>query len=150
KRTGTASKLEYATGAFVADLLRPLGTEEPNGWVYRSLKRTSFTGATVTRRTFEQLVDGLIGLTFLDYMPGHKVAEDPYEDRTQYASRFRATSGLLKFCSEHGVEPAKEHFEFEYDPPEHPVELRARKEKDYYGKTVLTGRAMEFERTEAV
>jgi hypothetical protein len=152
KRTGTAGKLEYATGAFLADLLRPLGTEEPNGWVYRSLKKTSFTGAAVTRRTFEQVVDGLKGLAFLDHVPGHKVAEDRYEDSTQYASRFCATPALLMFCSEHDVGPAKavEHFEFEYDLPKHPVELRARKDKDYFGRTVPTGRVMEFERTEAV
>jgi hypothetical protein len=152
KRTGTANKLEYATGAFLADLLRPLATEEPNGWVYRSLKKTSFTGAAVTRRTFEQLVDGLKGLAFLDHVPGHKVAEDRYEDSTQYASRFCATQALLRFCSDYGVEPTKavEHFEFEYDLPKHPVELRARKDKDYFGKTVPTGRVMEFERTEAV
>jgi len=153
KRTGTASKLEYATGAFLADLLRPLGTEKPNGgWVYRSLNKTTFTGAAVTRRTFEQLVDGLKGLAFLDHVPGHKVAVDRYEDTTQYASRFRATPALLRFCSEQGVDPAKavEHFEFEYDLPKHPVELRARKEKDYHSKTKPTGRVMEFERTEAI
>jgi hypothetical protein len=33
KRKTTAGKLEYATGAFLADLLRPLDAEEPNGWV---------------------------------------------------------------------------------------------------------------------
>jgi hypothetical protein len=56
------------------------------------------------------------------------------------------------FCSEHGVEPAKsvEHFEFEYDLPKHPLELRAPKERDYYAKTKPTGRVIEFERTEAV
>jgi len=98
KRRGTAGKLEYATGAFLADLLRPLDADEPNGWVYRSLKKASFTGAAVPRRTFEQLVEGLKGLGLLDHVLGHKVASDPYEDRTQYASRFRATPALLKFC----------------------------------------------------
>src|SRR5712672_667682 len=55
KRRDTAGKLEYATGAFLADLLRPLDAEEPNGWVYKSLRKTSFTGASVGRRAFEQL-----------------------------------------------------------------------------------------------
>src|SRR3979411_1648743 len=36
KRRDTAGKLEYATGAFLADLLRPLDAEGPNGWVYKS------------------------------------------------------------------------------------------------------------------
>jgi hypothetical protein len=152
KRKDTANKLEYATGAFLADLLRPLDADEPNGWVYRSLKKAAFTGAAVPRRTFEQLYEGLKGLAFLDHVPGHKVAKDRYEDRTQYASRFRATPALLRFCAEHGVDPTKaiDHFEFEYDLPKHPIELRARKEKDWYSKTVPSGRVMEFERTRFV
>ncbi len=152
KRKETAGKLDYATGAFLADLLRPLDADEPNGWVYRSLKKTAFTGATVTRRTFEQLYEGLKGLAFLDHVPGHKVAKDRYEDRTQYASRFRATPALLRFCTEQGVEPtkARDHFEFEYDLPKHPVEKRARKEKSWYGKTKLAGKPMEFEKTDYV
>jgi hypothetical protein len=153
KRKDGAGKLGYATGAFLADLLRPLWSEEPNGWVYRSLKKASYNGAAVAWRTFEQLFEGLEGLEFLDHVPGHKVANDPYEDRTQYAARFRATPALLKFCRDHGVEPTKsmEHFEFEYDLPEPPIERRARKPKNFFGKnTAPTGRPMEFERTPQV
>src|SRR5882724_11858789 len=68
KRRGTASKLEYATGALLADLLRPLDAEEPNGWVYRSLQKTSFTGP-VKWRAFLQLIDGLKGLALLQHVP---------------------------------------------------------------------------------
>ncbi len=91
KRKDTAGKLEYATGAFLADLLRPLDADEPKGWVYRSLRKASFNGAAVPWRTFEQLREGLESLAFLDHVPGHKVSKDRYADRTQYASRFRAT-----------------------------------------------------------
>jgi hypothetical protein len=152
KRKETAGKLAYATGAFLADLLRPLDAEEPNGWVYKSLKKTTFTGEVVSRRTFEQLYEGLKGLAFLDHVPGHKVAKDPYEDRTQYASRFRATPALLRFCTEHGVEAAHalDHFEFEYGLPEHPIELRARKDKNWYSLTGLPGKPMEFKKTSHV
>ena len=153
KRKDPAGKLAYATGAFLADLLRPLWKEEQNGWVYRSLKKASFNGEAVAYRTFEQLLGGLKGLQFLDQVPGHKVANDPYEDRTQYASRFRATPALLKFCRDDRVEPTKcsEHFEFEYDLPEPPIERRARKLKNLFGKsTAPTGRPMEFERTPQV
>jgi hypothetical protein len=152
KRKDTAGKLEYATGAFLADLLHPLDTDQANGWVYTSLKKASFTGTAVPWRTFGQLIDGLKGLAFLDHVSGHKVAGDRYADRTQYASRFRATPALLKFCSEHGVDPAKaaDHFEFEYDLPKEPIEKRARKQKDWYSKTRPTGRPMEFEKTERV
>jgi hypothetical protein len=147
KRKATAGKLEYATGAFLADLLRPLDAEEPNGWVYRSLQAKSFTGAKVPRRTFEQLVDGLKGLACLDHVPGHKVSSER-EDTGQYASRFRATPALLRLCTEHGLDPTKvlDHFEFEYDLPEHPLELRARKPEDFHSRSRPSGRPMEFER----
>jgi hypothetical protein len=148
KRRETAGKLAYATGAFLADLLRPLSADEPNGWVYRSLKKASFTGAAVPRLTFDQLVGGLKGLAFLDHVPGHKVS-DEREDTGRYAARFRATPALLRFCTEQGVQPMKvlDHFEFEYDLPKHPVELRARKPEDFFSSTKPTGKPMEFERT---
>jgi hypothetical protein len=151
KRTKTASKLQYATGAFLADLLRPFDAEEPNGWVYKSLHAKSFTGAAVPRRTFEQLLGALKGLAFLDHVPGHKVSHEP-EDTGRYASRFRATPALLRFCAEHGVEPNKvlDHFEFEYDLPAHPVQLRARKLKSFFSGTEPIGKPMEFERTDVV
>lgn len=86
KRRDTAGKLEYATGAFLADLLRRLDADEPNGWVYRSLKKAAFTGAAVPRLTFEQLVGGLKGLAFLDHVPGHKVSNER-EDTGRFAAR---------------------------------------------------------------
>src|SRR5882672_7870465 len=58
KRKGTAGKLEYATGAFLADLLRPLDAEKPNGWVYRSMQAKTFKHGKVPRRTFTQLIGG--------------------------------------------------------------------------------------------
>jgi hypothetical protein len=151
KRRDTAGKLEYATGAFLADLLRPLEAEEPNGWVYRSLNKGAFTGGPVGRHAFNQLIDGLKGLGFLQHVPGPKVS-DEREDTGRYAARFRATPALLLFCIEHGVEPAQalDHFEFEYELPEHPVALRARKLKNFFSSTEVVGKPMEFERTSEV
>jgi hypothetical protein len=147
KRKATAGKLEYATGAFLADLLHPLDAEEPNGWVYRSLQAKSFTRAAVPRRTFEQLVDGLKGLACLDHVPAHKVSTKP-EDTGKFATRFRATPALLRLCTDHGVDPTKvfDHFEFEYDLPEHVLELRARKPEDFHRSNRPSGRPLEFER----
>jgi hypothetical protein len=64
-------------------------------------------------------------------------------------ARFRATPALLRFCNEHGVEPTKalDHFEFEYDLPKEPVQLRARKVGSFYSNTKPTGRPMEFAKT---
>ncbi|UPK35264.1 hypothetical protein IVB18_46110 [Bradyrhizobium sp. 186] len=151
KRKDTAGKLEYATGAFLADLLRPYDAEEPNGWVYKSLNKTSFTGASVGRHAFDQLYNGLEGLGFLQHVPGHKVSGE-HSDMGKYAARFRATPELLTFCTEQGVPPSAvlDHFEFEYDLPKHPVELRKRKLKNFFRSSDIPGKPMEFERTPAL
>ncbi|TWI60490.1 hypothetical protein IQ16_07610 [Bradyrhizobium huanghuaihaiense] len=147
KRKGTSERLEYAVGAFLADLLRAYGQEEPdlNPWVYRSMHAKSFTGAKVSFRTFSQLVDGLERLTLLVRIEGHKVSQ---EDRGRFAARFSATPALLAFCKERAVDPAKvyDHFEFEYDLPKEVLELRATKESSYWVKTRLPGKPMSFER----
>lgn len=151
KRRDTAGKLEYATGAFLADLLRPLNTEEPNGWVYRSLNKGGFTRGAVGRHAFNQLYLGLEGLGFLQHVPGHKVSDES-ADTGRYAARFRATPDLLMFCRDHGVPSTSvlDHFEFEYDLPKHPVQLRKRKLKTSYRTTEPVGTPMEFERTPVV
>lgn len=152
KRRDTAGKLQYATGAFLADLLRPFEVEEHEGcWVYKSLNKASFTRAPVGRHAFNQLYNGLEGLGFLQHVPGHKVSEER-EDTGKYAARFRATPELLRFCTEHGVPPAAvlDHFEFEYELPKHPVQLRKRKLKTSYRTTEPVGKPMEFERTPMV
>lgn len=151
KRRDMAGKLQYATGAFLADLLRPVDAEEPNGWVYRSLNKASFTGKRVGRHAFFQLLDGLKGLGFLQHVPGPKVS-DERADTGRYAARFRATPALLRFCTEHGVVPtmALDHFEFEYELPKYPVALRARKLKNFFSSTEVVGKPMEFEKTPVV
>jgi len=89
KRKNTAEKLDYAVGAFLADLLRAYGDgePEPNPWVYRSMHAKSFTGDQVSSRTFGRLVDGLMQLEFIQRVDGHKVS---IEHRTKFAARFRA------------------------------------------------------------
>jgi hypothetical protein len=148
-RKTTAKKLDYAVGAFLADLLQAYGDNEPapNPWVYRSMHAKSFTKARVTYRTFAPLVDGLKQLGLLQHIDGHEVSNEA-EDTGRFAARFRATPALLSFCSERAVEPAKvfDHFEFEYDLPKAVLELRATKEGAYWVKTKPVGKPMEFER----
>jgi hypothetical protein len=152
KRKGTAKKLDYATGAFLADLLRAYGQDEPapNPWVYRSMHAKSFTGALVSYRTFAQLVEGLQRLGMLEHVDGHDVSKER-EDTGKFAARFRATPTLLSFCRERTVEPAKvhDHFEFEYDLPKDVLELRATKQSGYWMTTRPVGKPMEFERNPA-
>jgi hypothetical protein len=108
----------------------------------------SFTGAAVSHRTFTQLVDGLTELAFIERVAGHRVSSEDV-DIGKYAARFRATPALLRLCVEHGVAPtaALDHFEFEYDLPKHPIELRATKVGSFYSASKPVGRPMEFERT---
>jgi hypothetical protein len=45
KRHGAKlEQLEFAMGAFLADLLRAANNEEADGWVFRSMKAETFTG----------------------------------------------------------------------------------------------------------
>jgi hypothetical protein len=148
KRDKTAERLAYATGAFLANLLRAHGPEQSSEWVYRSMYRHGFSGAAVSYRTFKQLLEGLTGLALVEQIEGHKVSDAPW-DTGKYAARFRAAPALLRFCREHGVEPTKalDHFKFEYDLPKEPLELRARKVVSFYNDTQQVGKPMEFERT---
>jgi hypothetical protein len=151
KRKSTAEKLDYAVGAFLADLLRAYGDgePEPNPWVYRSMHAKSFTGDRVSSRTFGRLVEGLTQLGFIQRVDGHKVDG---ENRSKFAARFRATPPLLAFCSDHAVDPVNvhDHFEFEYDLPTEVVEKRATKRDEYWLKTKPVGTPMEFERDHIV
>jgi hypothetical protein len=151
KRKSTAEKLDYAVGAFLADLLRAYGDgePEPNPWVYRSMHAKSFNGAAVSYRTFGRLVEGLTQLGFIQRVDGHKVDS---ENRSKFAARFRATPPLLAFCSDHAVDPVNvhDHFEFEYDLPTEVVEKRATKRDEYWLKTKPVGTPMEFERDHIV
>src|SRR3984893_17338736 len=58
KRGKTAAKLQYATGAFLANLLRAHGPEQSSEWVYRSLYRKGFSRAAVSYLTFKELLEG--------------------------------------------------------------------------------------------
>jgi hypothetical protein len=111
------------------------------------LHNASFTGP-VGRRVFDQLLAGLKGLALLEQVPGHKVSDKPGE----YAGRFRATPALLKLCADEGVSPNSvlDHFEFEYDLPKDPVQLRKRKLRTSFRTKELVGESMEFERTPVV
>jgi hypothetical protein len=149
KRDSTAEKLSYATGAFLADLLRPYDHTDPkpSPWVYRSMHAKSFTNKPVTYRIFVSLIDGLKGLGLLQQVEGHKVSAEP-EDTGKFGARFRATPALLRFCSERAVDPANvlDYFEFEYDLPKEVLERRAKKEGGYWLKTKPVGKSLPFER----
>jgi hypothetical protein len=77
KRGKTAAKLQYATGAFLANLLRAHDPEQSTEWVYRSLYRKGFSRAAVSYLTFMELLESLKGLALLEHIKGHKVSDEP-------------------------------------------------------------------------
>jgi hypothetical protein len=151
RRKQTAEKLRYATGAFLANLLRAQSPELASQWVYRSQHAQGFTGASVSSRTFTHLVKALRGLALIEHVAGSDVSNER-ADTGRYGARYRATPALLRFCSDNGVEAIKvmDHFQFEYDLPKHPLELRAQKVLNFHTGAKPTGAPMTFMRTRKV
>ena len=56
QRKGRLEKLQAAIGAFMADLLNACNHPEANGWTWRSLTKSGFTGQTVSFRDFDAIV----------------------------------------------------------------------------------------------
>jgi hypothetical protein len=149
KRRGRLQKLETAIGAFTTDLLLAQNNPAAGGWVWRSLNKESFTGQTVSFRDFKALVEGWLACALIKRTPGFKEAVqfDPGDQiRVRgRASRFHATPKLLAVCAEYGVTPHNALEHFVYDPPEHPLQLRAHSRRVGFWKE--SGMPMSFRRT---
>ena len=101
KRRGRLEKLQTAIGAFVADLLSACNHAEANGWTWRSLHKSGFTGQAVSFRDFDAIVSAWVACGLLERVAGFKepVEFDP-GDKLRLrgkASRFRATPKLLRY-----------------------------------------------------
>ena len=62
QRKGRLEKLQAAIGAFIADLLNARNHPEANGWTWRSLRKSGFTGHTVSFRDFDAIVSAWVCL----------------------------------------------------------------------------------------
>ena len=150
QRKGRLEKLQAAIGAFLADLLNACNHPEANGWTWRSLSKSGFTGHTVSFRDFDAIVSAWAACGLLERVAGFKepVVFDPGDQLRARgkASRFRATPKLLLICAEYGVTPQNAGEHFAYRPPKHPLRLNAS------SRTVASwkepGRPMSFTRTE--
>ena len=129
QRKGRLEKLQAAIGAFGADLLNARNHPEANGWTWRSLHKSGFTGQTVSFRDFNTVVRAWVACGLLERVAGFKepVAFEPGDQLRVRgkASRFRATPKLLLICAEYGVTPQNAGEHFAYRPPEHPLRLNA-------------------------
>ncbi len=129
KRKGRLEKLQAAIGGFLADLLSAHNHPEANGWTWRSLHKSGFTGHAVSFRDFEAILNAWLACSLVERIAGFKepLEFDPGDQRRVRgkASRFRATPKLLVICAEHGVTPQDASEHFAYRPPEHPLRLNA-------------------------
>jgi hypothetical protein len=150
KRKGRVEKLQSAIGAFLADLLSACNDPEANGWTWRSLNKSGFTGHAVSFRDFDAVVNAWLACGFLERVAGFKETVefdpgDPIRVRGK-ASRFRATPKLLALCAKHGVTPQNAGEHFAYRLPEHPLRLNASSRT--VGNWKDPGRPMNYTRTE--
>ncbi|MET4717411.1 hypothetical protein ABIF63_001517 [Bradyrhizobium japonicum] len=140
------NKLKPAIAAFLADLLSAEGK-----WVYRSLKKDSFTGP-VGARAFLPLQQAMRELGLVDHYGGavsHWVRFEeggPALANRRWASRYRPTKKLIALAGEHGIglEDALDHFD--YGLPKQPLQKRAASTRTARRK--VQGQVMKFEHTD--
>ena len=140
-------KLKLAIGAFLADLLTPNGK-----WVYRSLKRDSFTGGPVGASAFIPLQQALRELGFVEHQPGVDQWFGGFDEGgpelvgRRWASRYCATNKLIALAAEHGISSENVLDHFDYGLPKQPLQKRAASTRDAGRK--VQGRVMKFEHTD--
>jgi hypothetical protein len=147
ERKANRNKLKPAIAAFLADLLSAEGK-----WVYRSLKKDSFTGPGVGARAFLALQQAMRELGLVEHHGGvvsHWVRFDeggPALANRRRASRYRPTKKLIELAGEHGIslENALDHFD--YGLPKQPLQKRAASTR--VGRRKVQGELMKFEHTD--
>ena len=137
-------KLKLAIGAFLADLLSANGK-----WVYRSLKRDSFTGGPVGASAFIPLQEALRELGFVEHKAGVAQWFGGFEEggpelvSRRYAARYRATDKLIALAAEHGINSENVLDHFDYGLPKQPLQKRAASTRNAGRK--LRGARLKFE-----
>ena len=155
QRDSSVEKLRTALEAFVGDLLLALEGGR-SGWVYRSARPTSFSGARVSARIFKTVLEGLKANGLVEHLPGSQYYADfgdgvPVVSRRR-APRFRATQKLLTMAAEREITPATVSSHFTPGLPQHPLVLKTTsvraggaKDKGKRIKLPRTARAAELE-----
>lgn len=136
ERDKTLMKHVTAVAAFVADLLHAAEKGRSEGWLRCSLKKSDYTGQTVTWRMFDAVRQAFTEAGLVEHKqgyPGFYQFDNP-GPMLGKLTRYRATPALLSECEAHGVTPAnvREHFQFVDVMPAELVQLTspARKTPD--------------------
>ena len=145
-------EFKSAIAAFVADLLRAAGDQDAQAWCFRSMKAETFSGALVSFRAFQRLVDALVEVQYVEHAKGApKWMRNPFDEHTPLnaggtASRFRATQPLLNLSRLQGIDPQSVDEHFRIELPRHPLILRTASTRGRRGEKI-EGRCMPFEPT---
>jgi hypothetical protein len=141
KRKGRKlEEFDSALGAFVADLLRAMGSKDADGWVFRSTKAESFSGEPVSYATFRRIVSAMTGFQFVEQVKGSpRWKKNPFHEDLPYnaggtASLFRATRPLLNLAKTRGITPENVDTHFLQELPKHPLVLKTTSRKDEIGR----------------
>ena len=150
ERKKKQATLRSAVERLLADLLLAQISEKTHGYLYRSMRPSSFTDGDVSYRVFRALVDALVDLGLLDYHRGFQTLRESFEGQKlpmiRKAPRFRATQALLNICEQHGVRTEDFHQHFLIPLPEDPLQRRTASKRNLFGDKIR-GRLMRFEAT---
>ena len=130
------------TGAFLADLMRALGSSKADGWVFRSMMTATFSGSgDASHRRFTGLIEAMEGAGLLDVRKARAwggsrfpvVREDGTDEDHEHddgaeqersATKFRATKALRDLIAAHGLDPSEARVHFLQALPDNPIVLR--------------------------
>jgi hypothetical protein len=148
QRQRSIDKVRAAVEAFVGDLLLALDNGR-SGWVYRSVRPTSFSGEHVSSRIFRRVLEGLKATELVQHLPGSQYWADfgdgaPVVSR-QRAPRFRAAPKLLVLAAQGGITSATVSNHFTPGLPQHPLVLKTTSRRVGAGKD--KGKRMPLPRT---
>jgi hypothetical protein len=151
-RRRNAETLVSAIGRFIGDLLLAASAPNANGWVYRSLKATSFDDCPVSYRTFKRVAEALGTLGLTERKLGYREvvrfnADEPWLGHHTRATRFRATAALVSMAEAFGITTENIDEHFVRGLPEHPLILKASSTRSSYGAK-LRGKRMKVTHTD--
>jgi hypothetical protein len=132
RREKAGAKFSDAIERFVGDLLRAKAVTQGPALIFRSIGKSSFDRDPVKYETFNNVLEGLKELELVSHRPGQtryrKSEFDPGEFVSTllpgHASRFWATSKLLRLAALHGIDSDEVTAHFAPEPPTHPLVLQ--------------------------
>ena len=140
-----------AAAQYIISELIAANDENQRGWLFRSLRRETFSASPVKADTFRHVVNGLERLDYIEIIKGGNHRNPFYEPgQIEYgpglATRFRATLELIKRAALAGLEVDQYKRHFKIKPNLQQVLVKASSQR--YRRQKFSGRTIKYERTE--